>query len=101
MTLRRLRQRLLNADRRLCEDLYARLAALWSASLGPEEEVLLERLFGKLVEREAAKGTPLEAVLARLPDDMVRELRRHLHNLHGAEASVSEPRRAEIRSGSM
>jgi hypothetical protein len=51
--------------------------------------------------REAAKGTLLEAALARLPDGMAQELRRHLQDLLGAEASVSEPRPAEKRSGSM
>ena len=101
MTLRRLRLRLLSADRRLCENLYARVAALWPASLRPEEAARLEWVFGRLVEREAARGTPLEAVLARLPDGMAQELRRHLQALLGAEASVSEPRTAETPSRSM
>jgi hypothetical protein len=79
MSLPRLRQRLRESGVRLRARAYARLTRYWNAGVRPEEEDLVERLFSNLVDGEVEAGTPLESLLARLPQDMVREIRRQIH----------------------
>lgn len=78
MSVRRIRNRLHDAGRRLRDRDYARLAAYWHGGVRPDEEARVERLFGDLAAGEAADGTPLEAVLGRLPPGLALEIRRAL-----------------------
>jgi hypothetical protein len=87
MTLHRLRRRLHDSGRRLRDLAYARLAASFSGPLGPKGEAAAARAFRELVEWEAAQGTPLEAVLARLPQGPALELRRALSDALAAEGT--------------
>ncbi len=75
MSMHRLRQRLRESGQRLRAGAYARLARYWNAGVRPEQEHRVEQLFRNLVDGEVEAGTPLESLLARLPHDMVREIR--------------------------
>jgi hypothetical protein len=87
MSLRRLRQRLRESGQRLRARSYARLAGYWHDGVLPEEEARVEGLFRRLVDEEAAEGTCLEAVLARLPGEMEEALRRALHGILADDAN--------------
>jgi hypothetical protein len=85
MSVQRLRRRVRETGRRLRDLAYRRLAALFSCDGGPTEEAVVERLFRDLIDWEAAEGTALEAVLARLPQGLALELRRALSDALAAE----------------
>jgi hypothetical protein len=76
MTIRWLRLRLRDCGRHMRQRAYACLAALFSGPPRPGEEVAAGRLFRRLVDWEAAEGTPLDTVLGRLPPGLVQAIRR-------------------------
>jgi hypothetical protein len=70
---------------------YARLAALYAGPLRPGDEAAVARLFCDLVDGEAAEGTPLEAMVGRLPPELDQAIRRELGALLAGERPDVEP----------
>ena len=89
MTIHRLSQRLQDAGHHLRNRAYARLAVLGAGPPRPEDQVVAERLFCELTDWEAAARTPLETVLAWLPQGVVREIRQELGVTIAVEGEAS------------
>jgi hypothetical protein len=76
---------MLETGRCLRDLAYARLGASYSGVLNPAGEADVERPFREIVDWEAAEGTPLETILARLPPGLALELRRALSDALAAK----------------
>jgi hypothetical protein len=63
-----------------------------AAAFSPPRKVRFLRVFCNLADWETAEGTPLEAVLARLPSEMAEGTRRGLGVILAATPGLSEAR---------
>ena len=79
MSLHRLRHRLRESNLRLRAGAYARMARYWNDGVRPEQEHRVEQLFRNLVDGEVDAGTRLKSLLARLPQELAREIRTRFH----------------------
>jgi hypothetical protein len=93
MTVRRVHLRLQEARRRWGDNAYARLAAFWRGGVRSDEEAAVLRLFCALVDWEAADGTPLTTLLARLPSEMADGIRRELGVILAGTTGLAEAER--------
>ena len=92
MAVRNLQLRLQRARRGLRDRVYARPAAFRRDGVRSAEEGAVLRVFCNPADWETAEGTPLEAVLARLPSEMAEGIRRGLGVILAATTGLSEAR---------
>jgi hypothetical protein len=101
MRARNLDRRLHAATDRVCDHAYRRFARLVSGH-GPmtsRDEVEAARLIRVVTDLEAQRGTPAEAILARLPWAFADALRAAVRKLLDAQAARRNPKKALFGDG--
>jgi hypothetical protein len=97
MRARNLDRRLDAATDRVCDQAYRRFERLVSGpgEMTAQDELEAARLFRVFADLEATRGTPLKAILARLPQAFADALRAAIRRLLDARAERRKPKKTQ------